>query len=61
VSDVRRIVVKPTPGISSEQARDARARALRYAFDRYAEKREVAGIGDDHTEGEHKNGSKPRL
>jgi len=42
VSDASRIVVRPRPAISPEDARDTRVRALRYAFDRYFEKQKAA-------------------
>jgi hypothetical protein len=38
MSDVSRIVIRPHPAIPPEDARDVRARALRYAFERYHEK-----------------------
>ena len=53
VSDASRIVVLPHPAISPEDARDARANALRYALDRYFEKQKVAetsGIEKDSGE-----------
>ncbi len=34
-----RITVKPTPSISPEEARNARANALRFALDCYAKKK----------------------
>jgi hypothetical protein len=37
-----RIVVKLCTNVTPVQARDARARALRYAFDRYLEKQKAA-------------------
>ena len=42
MSDAARIVVRPRPGISPQDARDARARALRYALDCYFEKQKAA-------------------
>jgi hypothetical protein len=45
VSDASRIVIRPRPAISPEDARDARARALRYALDRYFEKQRAAKTG----------------
>jgi hypothetical protein len=55
-----RITVKPTPGTTTEEACELRARALRYAIDRYFEKQKPAETSDDdHSEGEAKNGSKP--
>jgi hypothetical protein len=43
------IIVKPTPGITSEEARNTRARAWRYVFDCHA-KKNAAGTsgGEDH-------------
>jgi len=38
-------VVRPRPAISPEDSRDARARALRYALDRYFEKQRAAKTG----------------
>jgi hypothetical protein len=52
------IVVHPHPAISPQEARDARARAWKFIFDFYRKK--AAGIVDDHTEGESKNGSNPQ-
>ena len=45
VSDASRMVVRPRPAISPEDSRDARARALRYALDRYFEKQKAAKTG----------------
>ena len=45
MSDTSRVVVRPRPDISPEDARDARARALRYALDRYFEKQKAAKTG----------------
>jgi hypothetical protein len=45
MSDASRIVVRPRPAISLEDVRDARARALRYALDRYLEKQKAAKTG----------------
>ncbi len=42
MNDTPRIVVKPSRGITPEQARIARARALHYALDRYVEKQKAA-------------------
>jgi len=42
MSDASRIVIRPHPAISPEDARDARVRALRYAFERYREKQKGA-------------------
>jgi len=44
--------VKPTPGITPEQARDARARAWRFVFDRWEQKKAAgrAGGEDDASE-----------
>ena len=42
MSDASRIVIRPHPAISPEDARGARARALRYAFERYREKQKGA-------------------
>jgi hypothetical protein len=47
MSDASRIVVRPHPAISPEDARDARARALRYAFERYREKQKAAKTGGE--------------
>ena len=45
MSDASRIVIRPHPAISPEDARGARARALRYAFERYREKQKGAKTG----------------
>ena len=45
MSDASRIVIRPHPAISPEDARDVRARALRYAFERYHEKQKAAKTG----------------
>jgi hypothetical protein len=45
MSDAPRIVVRPHPALSPEDARDARAHALRYIFDRYFEKQRAAKTG----------------
>jgi hypothetical protein len=37
-NDAPVLVVKTTPGITPEQARDARARAWKFIFDTYREK-----------------------
>ncbi len=37
--------VKPTPGITPEQARDARARAWKFIFDAYRKKAAEQGNG----------------
>ena len=38
MTDARHIAVKPLPGISPEQVRDARARAWEFAFDCHMKK-----------------------
>ena len=40
-----RITVKPIPGTTTEEACELRARALRYALDRYFEKQKAAKTG----------------
>jgi len=45
MSDASRIVIRPHPAISPEDARGARARALRYAFERYREKQKATKTG----------------
>ena len=45
MSDASRIVVRPRPAISPEDARDVRVRALRYALGRYFEKQKAAKTG----------------
>jgi len=37
--------IYPSPSITPQQARDARARALHYALDRYFEKQKAAKTG----------------
>ena len=62
-----RITVKPIPSTTTEEARDARARALRYAFERYLEKQKAAktsggekGSGEQQAPREHdKDRSRP--
>ena len=54
VSDASRIVVRPHPAISPEDARDARARVLRYALDRYLEKQNAAETGGEKGPGERR-------
>ena len=51
MSDARHIGVKPLPGITSEQARDARARALAFAFRCWEEKtaKQAPNSGDNKT------------
>ena len=43
MSDAPRIVVKSDPSITPEQARNARARALRYALDCYFQRQQTLG------------------
>ena len=54
MNDATRIVVKPNPGITPEQARDARARAWAFVFECFYrhEKEAVSGRGgeDDASE-----------
>ena len=53
MSDASRIVVRPRPAISPEDARDVRVRALRYALDRYFEKQKaVKASGGEKGSGE---------
>ena len=40
-----RVTYHPHPLLTPEEARDLRARALRYAFDRYFEKHKAAKTG----------------
>jgi len=40
-----RITVKPIPGTTAEEVCELRARALRYALDRYFEKQKAAKTG----------------
>ena len=59
MSDASRIVIRPHPAISPEDARDARARALRYAFERYREKQKGAkASGGEKGTGERRASSK---
>jgi len=46
--------IYPSPSITPEQARDARARALRYALDRYFEKQKAAKTGGEKDSGERR-------
>jgi hypothetical protein len=41
------IIIRPTPGLAPEQARNTRARALRYALDRYFGKQQAAEAEGD--------------
>jgi hypothetical protein len=54
MSDASRVTVNATPGITEEQARDARARALHFVFDCYAKKKAAHPGGPDDAE-ESKN------
>ena len=49
MNDARRFVVKPNPGITPEQARDARARAWAFVFKCFYhhEKEDVSGRGGE--------------
>ncbi len=46
MSDAR-FVIKPNPGLSVEQARDARARAWKFIFDAYHRKAAGSSGGED--------------
>ena len=60
MSDASQIVVRPHPAIWPEDARDARARALRYVFDRYFEKQKAPKTGDgEKGPGERRASSRP--
>ena len=55
-----RITVKPIPSTTTEEARDARARALRYAFERYFEKQKaVKASGGEKGYGKQQTPSEP--
>jgi hypothetical protein len=58
MNDATRIVVKPNPGITPKQARDARARAWAFVFECFDhhEKEAVSGRGgkDDASDELHK-------
>ena len=47
-----RTIVNPSPGMAPEQARDARARAWRFVFDRWEQKKAAGkdGSEDDASE-----------
>jgi len=60
MSDASRIVIRPHPAISPEDARDARARALRYAFDRYFEKQKAVKTGGGEKGSEDRRASSKR-
>ncbi len=45
MSDAPRIVLRPNPGLTLEQARDARARAWKFIFDTYRKKAAEQGDG----------------
>ena len=54
-----RIAVKPIPGSTTEEARELRARALRYALDCYFEKQKAAKTdGGGKISGERQTSSK---
>ena len=60
MSDAPRIVVRPHPALSPEDARDARAHALRYIFDRYFEKQKAAkASGGEKGSGEQRTPREP--
>jgi hypothetical protein len=44
-----RVAVRPTPGVTPGQARDVRARALRYALDCYFRKQQTSGASSENT------------
>ena len=46
--------IYPSSSITPEQARDAHARALRYALDRYFEKQKAAETGGEKGSGERR-------
>ena len=50
-NDAPVVLVKPTPCITPEQARDARARAWKFIFDTYRKK----AAGQDNTETKQKS------
>ena len=54
-----RITVKPIPGTTAEEACELRARALRYALERYFEKQKAAKTGGDEGSGERRASSRP--
>ena len=49
MSNVSPVVAKPTPGLTPEQARDIRARALRYALDCHIRKQQTTGSSSEKT------------
>jgi len=53
INDAPVLGVKPTPGITPEQSRDARAHAWRFVFDCWEQKK-VAGEddGEEHEKGD---------
>ncbi len=44
------IIVKPTPGMTPQEARDVRARAWHFVFDCYAKKKAARPGGPDDAE-----------
>lgn len=48
MSEARPIIVKPTPGLTPEQALDARARAWRFIFDCHEKKAAAHTQSSDH-------------
>ncbi len=55
VNNTPRLTAKPTPGISPEESRDLRARALQYTLDCYTSKKATRPGGLDDAK-EIKNG-----
>jgi len=57
INDAPVLGVKPTAGITPEQARDARARAWRFVFDRWEQKKAAGEDGgyEEHARKETKD------
>jgi hypothetical protein len=61
VSDASRLVVRSRPAISPEEARDARARAWRFVFDCWEQKKAAGEVGgEEHARKESKDVSRNR-
>lgn len=59
MSDESRIVYTPRSDVTSEQARDVRARAWRYIFDCYANKKAGATHAGDEAKGPNEHAVRP--
>ncbi len=61
MSETQQIVVRPRPDISLEEACDARARAWRFVFDCWEQKKAAGEVGgEEHARKESKDVSRNR-